>query len=85
MCDAYLFKKKKKRHYPKTSFTIVADTPENLRLKQQSMLNSQVSLKGEEKKQHMSIHGIQLAAITGMVQVEGKFKMSIIISVCLFF
>lgn len=31
------------RHYPKTSFTIVTDTPENLRLKQQSMLNSQVS------------------------------------------
>lgn len=30
------------RHYPKTSFTIVTDTPENLRLKQQSMLNSQV-------------------------------------------
>ncbi|XP_061666735.1 LIM and SH3 domain protein 1-like isoform X2 [Syngnathoides biaculeatus] len=29
-------------HYPKTSFTIVADTPENLRLKQQSMLNSQI-------------------------------------------
>uniref|UniRef100_A0A3Q0T384 LIM and SH3 domain protein 1 n=1 Tax=Amphilophus citrinellus TaxID=61819 RepID=A0A3Q0T384_AMPCI len=28
-------------HYPKTSFTIVTDTPENLRLKQQSMLNSQ--------------------------------------------
>lgn len=31
------------RHYPKTSFTIVTDTPENLRLKQQSLLNSQVS------------------------------------------
>lgn len=30
------------RHYPKTSFTIVTDTPENLRLKQQTMLNSQV-------------------------------------------
>lgn len=33
------------RHYPKTSFTIVTDTPENLRLKQQSMLNSQVRLR----------------------------------------
>ncbi|CAB1312185.1 unnamed protein product [Coregonus sp. 'balchen'] len=29
-------------HYPKSSFTSVIDTPENLRLKQQSMLNSQV-------------------------------------------
>ncbi|ROL52192.1 LIM and SH3 domain protein 1 [Anabarilius grahami] len=27
-------------HYPKTSFTIVADTPENLRLKQQSKMQS---------------------------------------------
>ncbi|XP_018597260.1 nebulette isoform X2 [Scleropages formosus] len=32
-------------HYPKTSFTIVADTPENLRLKQQSELQSQVKYK----------------------------------------
>ncbi|CAN9508738.1 unnamed protein product [Ophioblennius macclurei] len=32
-------------HYPKTSFTIVADTPENLRLKQQSQLNSQALYK----------------------------------------
>ncbi|KAI9516591.1 hypothetical protein NQZ68_013647 [Dissostichus eleginoides] len=32
-------------HYPKTSFTIVADTPENLRLKQQSELQSQVRYK----------------------------------------
>lgn len=31
-------------HYPKTSFTIVTDTPENLRLKQQSELQSQVSV-----------------------------------------
>nr|XP_046178126.1 nebulette isoform X2 [Oncorhynchus gorbuscha] len=29
-------------HYPKQSFTIVADTPENLRLRQQSELQSQV-------------------------------------------
>ncbi len=29
-------------HYPKTSFTIVTDTPENLRLKQQTELQSQV-------------------------------------------
>lgn len=29
-------------HYPKQSFTIVADTPENLRLKKQSELQSQV-------------------------------------------
>ncbi|XP_039646897.1 LIM zinc-binding domain-containing Nebulette-like [Perca fluviatilis] len=28
-------------HYPKTSFTTVADTPENLRLRQQSELQSQ--------------------------------------------
>ncbi|XP_061666734.1 LIM and SH3 domain protein 1-like isoform X1 [Syngnathoides biaculeatus] len=37
-------------HYPKTSFTIVADTPENLRLKQQSMLNSQALYKEEFEK-----------------------------------
>lgn len=29
-------------HYPKQTFTIVADTPENLRLRQQSELQSQV-------------------------------------------
>ncbi|XP_010893666.4 nebulette isoform X2 [Esox lucius] len=33
------------RHYPKQSFTIVADTPENLRLRQQSELQSQVKYK----------------------------------------
>lgn len=33
------------RHYPKQSFTMVADTPENLRLKQQSELQSQVSIR----------------------------------------
>lgn len=33
-----------RRHYPKQSFTMVADTPENLRLKQQSELQSQVSV-----------------------------------------
>ncbi|XP_069067887.1 nebulette isoform X5 [Pleurodeles waltl] len=32
-------------HYPKQSFTIVADTPENLRLKHQSALQSQVKYK----------------------------------------
>ncbi|XP_061521900.1 LIM zinc-binding domain-containing Nebulette-like isoform X1 [Phycodurus eques] len=32
-------------HYPKTSFTTVADTPENLRLRQQSQLQSQVKYK----------------------------------------
>lgn len=37
-------------HYPKTSFTIVADTPENLRLKQQTMLNSQALYKGDFEK-----------------------------------
>ncbi len=31
-----------KRHYPKQTFTIVTDTPENLRLRQQSELQSQV-------------------------------------------
>lgn len=31
-----------RRHYPKQTFTIVADTPENLRLRQQSELQSQV-------------------------------------------
>ncbi|XP_048854032.1 LIM zinc-binding domain-containing Nebulette-like [Brienomyrus brachyistius] len=32
-------------HYPKQSFTIVTDTPENLRLKQQRELQSQVKYK----------------------------------------
>ncbi|XP_034145159.1 LIM and SH3 domain protein 1 isoform X22 [Esox lucius] len=32
-------------HYPKQSFTIVTDTPENLRLRQQSELQSQVKYK----------------------------------------
>ncbi|KAJ7984419.1 hypothetical protein DPEC_G00354650 [Dallia pectoralis] len=37
-------------HYPKSSFTSVIDTPENLRLKQQSMLNSQALYKEEFEK-----------------------------------
>ncbi|PWA21503.1 hypothetical protein CCH79_00003303 [Gambusia affinis] len=37
-------------HYPKTSFTIVTDTPENLRLKQQSLLNSQALYKEDFEK-----------------------------------
>ncbi|XP_023196064.1 LIM and SH3 domain protein 1-like isoform X2 [Xiphophorus maculatus] len=37
-------------HYPKTSFTIVTDTPENLRLKQQSLLNSQIKYHEEFEK-----------------------------------
>ncbi|KAM9296419.1 LIM and SH3 domain protein 1 [Gastrophryne carolinensis] len=37
-------------HYPKQSFTTVADTPENLRLKQQSELQSQVRYKEEFEK-----------------------------------
>lgn len=37
-------------HYPKTSFTIVTDTPENIRLKQQSMLNSLALYKDEFEK-----------------------------------
>uniref|UniRef100_A0A8C6C910 LIM and SH3 protein 1 n=1 Tax=Monodon monoceros TaxID=40151 RepID=A0A8C6C910_MONMO len=39
-----------RRHYPKQSFTMVADTPENLRLKQQSELQSQVRYKEEFEK-----------------------------------
>uniref|UniRef100_A0A9L0JR95 LIM and SH3 protein 1 n=1 Tax=Equus asinus TaxID=9793 RepID=A0A9L0JR95_EQUAS len=38
------------KHYPKQSFTMVADTPENLRLKQQSELQSQVRYKEEFEK-----------------------------------
>ncbi|XP_045576558.1 LIM and SH3 domain protein 1 isoform X2 [Salmo salar] len=38
------------RHYPKTNFTCVADTPENLRLKQQSKMQSQVQYKEEFEK-----------------------------------
>ncbi|XP_036944236.1 LIM and SH3 domain protein 1 isoform X2 [Acanthopagrus latus] len=37
-------------HYPKTQFTAVADTPENLRLKQQSMMQSQVRYKEDFEK-----------------------------------
>lgn len=38
------------QHYPKTSFTSVADTPENIRLKQQSKMQSQVLYKEEFEK-----------------------------------
>lgn len=37
-------------HYPKTNFTCVADTPENLRLKQQSKMQSQVLYKEDFEK-----------------------------------
>nr|XP_046272521.1 LIM and SH3 domain protein 1 isoform X2 [Scatophagus argus] len=37
-------------HYPKTQFTCVADTPENLRLKQQSKMQSQVHYKEDFEK-----------------------------------
>ncbi|CAM9531149.1 unnamed protein product [Lampetra fluviatilis] len=37
-------------HYPKQTFTTVADTPENLRLKQQSELQSQVKYKEDFEK-----------------------------------
>ncbi|KAJ8389924.1 hypothetical protein AAFF_G00112090 [Aldrovandia affinis] len=37
-------------HYPRTSFTSVADTPENLRLKQQTKMQSQVLYKEEFEK-----------------------------------
>ncbi|XP_076856283.1 LIM and SH3 domain protein 1-like [Brachyhypopomus gauderio] len=38
------------QHYPKTSFTSVADTPENLRLMQQSKVQSQVLYKEDFEK-----------------------------------
>ncbi|XP_067824892.1 LIM and SH3 domain protein 1 [Heptranchias perlo] len=37
-------------HYPKSTFTAVADTPENLRLKKQSKLQSQVQYKEDFEK-----------------------------------
>uniref|UniRef100_A0A8P4GIK3 LIM and SH3 domain protein 1 n=1 Tax=Dicentrarchus labrax TaxID=13489 RepID=A0A8P4GIK3_DICLA len=37
-------------HYPKTNFTCVADTPENLRLKQQSQMQSQVRYREDFEK-----------------------------------
>uniref|UniRef100_A0A3B4ZVL9 LIM and SH3 domain protein 1 n=1 Tax=Stegastes partitus TaxID=144197 RepID=A0A3B4ZVL9_9TELE len=37
-------------HYPKTNFTAVADTPENLRLKQQSKIQSTVLYKEDFEK-----------------------------------
>uniref|UniRef100_UPI00358FD38D LIM and SH3 domain protein 1-like isoform X2 n=1 Tax=Myxine glutinosa TaxID=7769 RepID=UPI00358FD38D len=37
-------------HYPKQTFTTIADTPENLRLKQQSELQSQVKYKEDFEK-----------------------------------
>uniref|UniRef100_UPI0037E7D381 LIM and SH3 domain protein 1 isoform X1 n=1 Tax=Semicossyphus pulcher TaxID=241346 RepID=UPI0037E7D381 len=37
-------------HYPRTGFTCVADTPENLRLKQQSKMQSQVRYKEDFEK-----------------------------------
>ncbi|XP_054615660.1 LIM and SH3 domain protein 1 isoform X1 [Dunckerocampus dactyliophorus] len=38
-------------HYPRAGFTPVADTPENIRLKQQTMLQSQVHYREEFEKQ----------------------------------
>ncbi|XP_070407531.1 LIM and SH3 domain protein 1 isoform X3 [Nothobranchius furzeri] len=38
------------QHYPKTNFTCVADTPENLRLKQQSKMQSQVHYREDFEK-----------------------------------
>nr|XP_054505468.1 LIM and SH3 domain protein 1 isoform X2 [Agelaius phoeniceus] len=40
-------------HYPKQSFTMVADTPENLRLKQQSELQSQIKYHEEFERSRM--------------------------------
>ncbi|XP_029293566.1 LIM and SH3 domain protein 1 [Cottoperca gobio] len=37
-------------HYPKSNFTCVADTPENLRLKQQSQIQSQVRYREDFEK-----------------------------------
>ncbi|XP_059203692.1 LIM and SH3 domain protein 1 isoform X2 [Centropristis striata] len=37
-------------HYPRTNFTCVADTPENIRLKQQSQMQSQVRYKEDFEK-----------------------------------
>uniref|UniRef100_A0A3Q2QLV0 LIM and SH3 domain protein 1 n=1 Tax=Fundulus heteroclitus TaxID=8078 RepID=A0A3Q2QLV0_FUNHE len=37
-------------HYPKTNFTCVADTPENLRLKQQTKMQSQVHYREDFEK-----------------------------------
>ncbi|KAI4537998.1 hypothetical protein MG293_011401, partial [Ovis ammon polii] len=39
--DERVGRDEQRQHYPKQSFTTVADTPENLRLKQQSELQSQ--------------------------------------------
>ncbi|KAI4575338.1 hypothetical protein MJG53_011541 [Ovis ammon polii x Ovis aries] len=43
--DERVGRDEQRQHYPKQSFTTVADTPENLRLKQQSELQSQVKYK----------------------------------------
>ncbi|XP_068438912.1 LIM and SH3 domain protein 1-like isoform X2 [Clinocottus analis] len=46
----YLKKPYCSMHYPAASFTVVADTPENLRPKQQSQLNSQALYKEDFEK-----------------------------------
>ncbi|XP_014394864.1 PREDICTED: LIM zinc-binding domain-containing Nebulette-like [Myotis brandtii] len=53
-------------HYPKQSFTTVADTPENLRLKQQSELQSQqaASFRGSMNKYDRLVGQEQIEACT---------------------
>lgn len=57
------------RHYPKTSFTIVTDTPENLRLKQQSMLNSQVRLRQIPPVSVFCCHSCTLSVLRRLVLI----------------
>uniref|UniRef100_A0A671KZJ3 LIM zinc-binding domain-containing protein n=1 Tax=Sinocyclocheilus anshuiensis TaxID=1608454 RepID=A0A671KZJ3_9TELE len=57
-------------HYPKTSFTIVTDTPENLRLKQQSELQSQVSVTPRFLRVQMSSFGSPAAFARYVQSIE---------------
>ncbi|KFV84504.1 LIM and SH3 domain protein 1, partial [Struthio camelus australis] len=60
-------------HYPKQSFTMVADTPENLRLKQQSELQSQVSIEASQSAcpPGRSCGWEQLVAVLGKGKMVG--------------
>uniref|UniRef100_A0A8C4QGW4 LIM and SH3 domain protein 1 n=1 Tax=Eptatretus burgeri TaxID=7764 RepID=A0A8C4QGW4_EPTBU len=47
-------------HYPKQSFTTVADTPENIRLREQSKLQSQIKYHEDFEKSKKKLGGLSL-------------------------
>ncbi|XP_055058259.1 nebulette isoform X2 [Misgurnus anguillicaudatus] len=61
-------------HYPKQTFTIVTDTPENLRLRQQSELQSQAKY---HKDYEMSgLHGVTQGTYLVQSQMRSNYEMA---------